>query len=422
MITHLYLSTDNLTMKACDSPLLKYSVVFCGLCVFAYGSAGIGSRSECFGETSGWRQEPQTLPYKELVFRDTVRQRSIPARIYCPPNRNGEKLPVVVFSHGLGGSPECCSYLGVAWASRGFFVVMLQHPGSDEEVWKGKIRIMHELEDAYRTNWSGRTRARDIRVALDSLELLASRGDTFVSQMDFGRIGVGGYDLGSLAALLLAGQLPPDGGASLYDQRIKAVLAMSPPVNKTWQSFSEIYAPISVPVFFITGTADDGIIGTTQAHQRRIPFDALGATDRYLVTLRGADHRVYGSRILSVRARNDKPFQSLIVRTSTCFWQAVLQEKEAAQSTLNGYGLNALLSGMARLERRLVSIDPYSGLQEAAAQEPEEQDRTPASDADREIEPEMMEVVDEPGRMGDGVFPTTRLYRVVSDKYLATSP
>ena len=348
-----------------------------------------------------------SITNKGFLWRDTARRRSIPVRIYYPLSQRDEKFPVIVFSHGLGGSIDCCSYLATAWASRGFVVVMLQHPGSDENVWKGKVRILHELQEAYRYNWSGRTRALDIRFVLDRLEFLDGQGDWLTLKMDLQRIGAGGYDLGCLASLLVAGQLPPDGGASLYDPRIKAVLAMSPPVNGPSRNFKAVYAPISAPVFFVTGTEDDGIVGSTKAHQRRIPFDSLGATDRYLVTMRGADHRVYGGRILSIRARNDKPFQSLIVRASSCFWQARLQENETALAVLNGYGLNSMLGGSAYLERRV-----FVGIRN------EDQVRTREMTTVSEKLPipekqtgtEMLE-------NRESTFPLTRIYRVVNDKY-----
>ncbi len=357
----------------------------------------------------GSSEKSNAYEIRSQTFWDAARRRAIPTRIYAPSD-HAQKHPVVIFSHGLGGSPDCCAYLGKAWAARGFFVVMLQHPGSDENVWKGKLRILRELEQAYRANWTGRTRASDICCVLDQLERLARRGDPLARRMDFDRIGVGGYDLGSLAALLVAGQLPPDNGVSLHDPRVKAVLAMSPPVTAQGKSFQDIYAPITAPCFFITGTKDDGIVGSTQAHQRRIPFDFLGETDRYLVTMRGADHRVYGGRVLSVRARNDKEFQALIVRSSTCFWQAVLQEKTAAKAMLSSAGLNAMFRGLALVEKRLQASDRVE-TSTAVAETDVPQEKIGSLRSPKTVE-----------RKPEPVFPTTRLYRNLAKKYAASGP
>jgi hypothetical protein len=57
----------------------------------------------------------------DLVVKDTARQRDIPLRIYLPQSQS--EAPVVMFSHGLGGSRENNRYLGVHWAARGYVAV-----------------------------------------------------------------------------------------------------------------------------------------------------------------------------------------------------------------------------------------------------------------------------------------------------------
>ncbi|MDR1964654.1 MAG: hypothetical protein LBQ50_12810, partial [Planctomycetaceae bacterium] len=195
--------------------------------------------------------EANAVNHIRFAWHDATRNRTIPVKIFYPSKESDDKLPVIVFSHGLGGSIDCCSYLANAWASQGFAAVFLQHPGSDEQIWKGKALILNEFKEAYRHNWNGRTRAEDIRFVLDRLEQLIAANHPVVSKLDQDRIGVGGYDLGCLASLLVAGQVPSDGGDSLYDSRIKAVLAMSPPVRFTNKSFQEVYDPIGVPLLFI---------------------------------------------------------------------------------------------------------------------------------------------------------------------------
>ncbi|MDR2754862.1 MAG: hypothetical protein LBC20_04070 [Planctomycetaceae bacterium] len=288
-----------------------------------------------------------------FIWHDAVRNRTVPVKIFYPVKNSGEKLPVIVFSHGLGGSIDCCSYLAHAWATQGFAAVFLQHSGSDENIWKGKILILNEFKKSYQQNWNGRTRAEDIKFVLDYLEQLCVENHSVVSQFDFNRIGVGGYDLGCLASLLVAGQVPSDKGDSLYDSRIKAVLAMSPPIRYVGKSFQEIYSPIDIPALFITGTEDDSIVGPTKAYQRRIPFDSMNCNNRYLVTFQGGDHRIYGGRIFSLSARNDQRFQLAIIRVSSYFWKSVLQNDANAEMVLNGYGFQGLLGGMATVERHI---------------------------------------------------------------------
>ena len=287
----------------------------------------------------------------DTVWYDSTRNRSIPVRVYFP--RSMEKAPVILFSHGIGGSLDCCTYLANAWASQGFVCVLVQHPGSDENVWKGKVRILNEFRAAYEKNWSSRTRAQDLQFALNCLEYIVQTNPRWAERLDMERIGVGGIDLGALAALLLAGQIPPDYGGSLQDSRVKAVLALSPPVRGMNISFREIYQPITVPTLCITGTKDDSVVGETKAIHRRIPFDAMDQNQRYLIILDGGGHRMYGGRVVSaLGGKEDGKFQSGIVRSSSYFWCAVLKEDPAAIQAIDCYDWTSLVGVKAWIERR----------------------------------------------------------------------
>src|ERR1700722_14103227 len=70
----------------------------------------------------------------DLMVNDSHRDRQIPVLIYLP--REKEAQPVVLFSHGLGGSRKGSAYLGQHWSERGYVAVFLQHPGSDDSIWK----------------------------------------------------------------------------------------------------------------------------------------------------------------------------------------------------------------------------------------------------------------------------------------------
>src|SRR2546423_15576637 len=69
-------------------------------------------------------------PYAVEVIRydwlDGKRERKVPVKIYFPKSGNAA-FPVIIFSHGLGGSREGYEYLGRHWASHGYVSVHLQH-------------------------------------------------------------------------------------------------------------------------------------------------------------------------------------------------------------------------------------------------------------------------------------------------------
>jgi predicted dienelactone hydrolase len=61
---------------------------------------------------------------RELTVADRDRDRVIPLLASLPKLR--KPAPVILFSHGLGGSRQGCGYLREHWAGRGYVAVFLQ--------------------------------------------------------------------------------------------------------------------------------------------------------------------------------------------------------------------------------------------------------------------------------------------------------
>ena len=313
-------------------------------------SAAIESQ---FAETPQTYNQSSPVLTQYVNWIDYSRDRSVPIKIYRPAYMT-EKCPVIIFSHGLGGSHEKCSYLGETWAAQGFISIHIRHVGIDEDVWKRKIRPIKELKDVYGRHWSGRVQANDIQFVLNRLDSLAESNSSFGQMIDMTRVGVAGYDLGGLASMLIAGQLPPDGGASLYDSRVKAIVVMSPPVFSHVSYAPVTYQSMQTPALFFTGTDDNGWIGTTKSWQRRIPFDYMQGNDRFLVTYQGADHMIYGGHILS--ARDDQKYQANIAQASLLFWRAYLKEEPVLSAYFQGPTVGHIAGTLGQVERRLSPV------------------------------------------------------------------
>ena len=293
--------------------------------------------------------------WEELQWFDAGRSRPVPVKIYYPAAGNGP-FPVVLFSHGLGRTREDCAYLGTHWAGRGYVSVFVEHAGSDEAVWRGKVQPKKHLKEAYENPATMRNRPLDMRFALDQLERLKRDGDPLAVRLDFDRIGAAGCDLGAETVLALAGQVLPS-GIIFSDHRIRAVIAMSPPVSVGQVPLDIAYKDIRVPCLYLTGCEDDGIIGTTKAYQRRIPFDNTFGADQYLAIFFGGDHMIYAGHIRQRETEKDARFQPLIRDASTLFWDAYLQEKPEAIVAMQGTGLNALLGPSASVEKKISAGD-----------------------------------------------------------------
>ncbi len=308
---------------------------------------------------AGVQEHRYAVSSQYVRWFDRSRNRAIPCKIYSPRS-DDEAFPVIVFSHGLGGSRETCAYLGRHWASRGYVSIHLQHVGSDEELWRGKPLGRVALREAYRRPSTGYSRPLDVSFVLDQLEKMHESKTTLGRKLDLGRIGVAGNDFGAQAGLLLAGQKSHYGSLELGDARVQAVVAMSPPVLPTRYSYEERFGSVGVACMHITSTHDDGIIGTTRAYQRRIPFDHIDGADQFLVTLQGADHMVYRGHILERNRDGDAYYQRIIRNATTLFWNAYLKDDARGRSELAEDEGASLLSGGARLEAKIASAELVS--------------------------------------------------------------
>jgi predicted dienelactone hydrolase len=101
-----------------------------------------------------------------------------------------QRHPVVLLSHGFGGTGRQMTWLGAALARAGYVAVAVDHPGTN-----GIDGI--SAEGAY-APWE---RAGDLAAALDLV-----LGDPMIApHLDGGRVGAGGFSMGGFAAALLAG-------------------------------------------------------------------------------------------------------------------------------------------------------------------------------------------------------------------------
>lgn len=286
-------------------------------------------------------------------WRDAARDREVPAKFYLPKDGAGP-FPIIIFSHGLGGSRDGYEYLGRHWAGCGYVSVHLQHHGSDDAVWKGvesagRARAMREAT----TNLANTTnRPKDVSFAIDQLiELNGDPSSPLKGRLDTKRIGVAGHSFGGFTTMAVAGQVFPM--ANLADPRVKAAIQMSAPVARP-AARERAYAGITTPVFHMTGTRDDSPIGETKAAERRIPFDRMTAAETCLVIFKDGDHMIFSGREQpdAERKGQDAVFQELICAGSTAFWDAWLKGDAAARAWLMDGGFARRLGGEGTFETK----------------------------------------------------------------------
>ena len=288
---------------------------------------------------------------QDLTVKDQKRSREIPIRIYLPKEKT--PAPVVLFSHGLGGSREGSAYLGNHWAARGYVTVFLQHPGSDDSVWKGKppTLVMGELRKAadLENFW---LRVDDVRAVLDQLDQWnKSSGNPLRGRLHMERIGMSGHSFGAVTTQAVSGQrffL----GSSLTDARIKAAVIMSPSGPRGGNATLG-FGSVKIPWMLLTGTRDTAPIGDADMASRLSVFPALPAGSKYELVLYNAEHSAFTERALpgDSQPRNPNHHRSILALT-TAFWDAYLRNDQNAREWLDGEGPRKILDKEDRWQRK----------------------------------------------------------------------
>ncbi len=217
--------------------------------------------------------EGQTI---ELVVKDESRQREIPLKVYLPAIADAS--PVVLFSQGLGGTRTGCAYLGKHWCAGGYVVVFLQHPGSDDSVWKDaplRERMAAMQQAASPQNF--RLRVRDVPAVLDRLEEWnKDKQHVLAGRLDIQRVGMAGHSFGAVTTQAVSGQSFPPRGPQFTDARIKAAIALSPSSPRRGDPKSA-FSRVKIPWLLMTGTKDESPIGGGARHTRESPSAAAVA-------------------------------------------------------------------------------------------------------------------------------------------------
>ena len=189
---------------------------------------------------------------------------------------DGERLPVLVLSPGLGTPRWNLSGLAAEAASRGYVVVTVDHTGEAPAVQLGDGTIVDGDLPFLTDDLMGARLAQritDVRLVLDHLSALPVVG----GHLDLERIAVGGHSYGGTTAIQLAAQ----------DPRIRAVVMLDSPAG--WQGV--VGAPdIDVPVLDLqltvpwyggwpiaAGPGVDKVVIDNAAHYSATDLCAFGA-------------------------------------------------------------------------------------------------------------------------------------------------
>ena len=250
---------------------------------------GVGTRSLA-STTQGHR-------ILDLDWIDAKRNRPVPSRLYLPQQAGPARaVPLVVFSHGLGGSRRGYSYFGSHLADSGIASLHPQHVGSDNSLWWGNpLRLTERLQSAAKEA-EARSRALDIRFSLD--QMLSSE---LAGLVDSSKIAVAGHSYGANTAMLVSGaRVTTTQGdmADLRDQRIRSTILISAPPIQDQGAIEEVLGAVKIPTLHITSLEDTiNLPGYRSTVADRLAiFRAMTGSPRTLAVFNTGGHSIFTDR------------------------------------------------------------------------------------------------------------------------------
>ena len=269
----------------------------------------------------------------DIDWFDDSRERPVPIRLYQPiTSSSAAPAPLIIFSHGIGGSRLGYSYLGSYWASHGLASLHVQHVGSDRSIWFGNpFNLVSRLQEAAQEQ-EALARVFDLRFALTQL-LSAPLGQAINPH----QIIAAGHSYGANTTLLASGarvsreNVPVD----LTDARIKAAILISAPRFYGQIAVDSILQPVRLPTLHITATEDNiQIPGYFSGYPDRLAiFEAIGSERKALAVFEGGSHSMFTDRTRTGGAVLNHQVKEATQELSLDFAAQVLNNQESGIPT-----------------------------------------------------------------------------------------
>lgn len=232
---------------------------------------------------------PTTAQPREFNYGGPVNGKLAPD---AAPLSRATPFPLLVFSHGFGGSGLSSVFITEALAAQGWIVVCPDHHDAHSAVRirggqqdfdrRGMVQVANRIaasSPADRDQYL--YRVQEMQRTLQGI--LESR--VFGPLINRQQIAVGGHSFGGFTALGLSGPLP-----QYYDPRIKAILLFSTGAGAYLYTQDELQR-VHIPLMLLVGEKErEQKRGTnTMAELSTRIFEAVSAP-RYLLEVRGANH------------------------------------------------------------------------------------------------------------------------------------
>jgi dienelactone hydrolase len=325
--------------------LARRDLIMAGLTLPLAGLAGARARAEAPGPEAG-PFEIASVERMDLV--DPDRGRTIATRAYFPAKPG--RYPVIVFSHGFGGSLQTFPNTGRVWASHGYVVLHPTHsdslalmdpgvPAADAAVMRRframrgavdretQMAFVKVLDDPFFLT----SRLRDVAFLLTALKTPKAGLDAQVlSRADTSRIGMSGHSFGGYTTLVLAGSTLVPAPAAPVPAGFAGFLCMSGQGAGRMSLNADSFKTIAKPFMATTGTRDFGAANETPPWRLQ-PWELSPPGRKYAVVVEGFRHADFdpapGDPEVGARSAELRKLQLQ-------FWDSVLKADRGAQDAL----------------------------------------------------------------------------------------
>lgn len=330
---------------------------------------------------------PSGVQTVDLVLMDSGRGKQLELRIRVPkvsadavrplegqdaraadPVGSG-RLPLVIFSHGAGGSLDAFPELSTHLASLGYVVVHPTHSDSIElRVRRGEdLSRLRENPTRLVADVDAPDRLADVSFIIDSIPALQDainegRDPSARITIDPERIGMAGHSAGAYTTQVAIGAkvrgLRWGGGfRARTEPRIKAGVLISGQGTTNRSLREDSWSEITTPMLVIVGSLDVSRISNETPQSRREPFEKARAGDKYLISIEGATHGSYQGRTLATMLREEPTTDVEVITAAvssgtTAFFDRYLRGSDKAGSYLDSDAIVKLTSGAAEYQRK----------------------------------------------------------------------
>ena len=300
-----------------------------------------------------WGAGPWPVAVATGSIEHPQRDQALEYRLYYPQMAGrGEQFPILLFSHGNWSGNAKYDNLIEHWVSHGYIVLAPLHMDGAGGYVSGTVNLLR-----YGNLGLIQARVDDLVALLDALSRIEAAHEAVNALFDHELIAATGHSFGAFNAQQLGGAAAFDTDNDTYvatrDERVRAVVAVSPPGPMFDEITEGSWQQQRVPTLMTTGTRDTNAMFWPRWQLHRLSFDTAQPGDQFALVVRGADHylgNLIGRPELQESAQHDA--LNMVNTAAVAFLDAYLKNIPAARDFLSSGALDHITAGFAVLESR----------------------------------------------------------------------